>query len=68
MLSTLQRIEVISNAMELRGFGKKEKRTWIMARPFAARDYGALAFALAALGISIAFMVINGGRYFNPFV
>lgn len=68
VLSTLQRIEVISNAMELRGFGKKEKRTWIMAKPFAARDYAALLFALAALGISIGFMFLNGGRYFNPFL
>lgn len=68
VLSTLQRIEVISNAMELRGFGKKEKRTWIMAKPFAARDYAALAFALAALGISFGLMFLNGGRYFNPFV
>lgn len=34
VLSSLQRIEVISNAMELRGFGKNKKRTWIVERPF----------------------------------
>ncbi|MBO5292494.1 MAG: energy-coupling factor transporter transmembrane protein EcfT [Lachnospiraceae bacterium] len=68
VLSSLQRIEVISNAMELRGFGKQKKRTWIMEKPFVARDYAAVAFAVLALGISVGFMIHNGGRYFNPFV
>lgn len=68
VLSTLQRIEVISNAMELRGFGKNPKRSWIMAKPFLARDYIAIAIAVVAFGISIFFMFVNGGRYFNPFI
>lgn len=68
VLSSLQRIEVISNAMELRGFGKKKKRTWIMAKPFRKADYLSLAFATAVLCISIGFMWKNGGRYLNPFV
>ena len=28
ILSSMERIETISNAMELRGFGKEKKRTW----------------------------------------
>ncbi|MGN1179991.1 MAG: energy-coupling factor transporter transmembrane component T family protein [Suilimivivens sp.] len=68
VLSSLQRIEVISNAMELRGFGKKKKRTWIVERPFKKEDYIAILTAVLMLAISAGFMVINEGRYFNPFV
>ncbi len=68
VLSSLQRIEVISNAMELRGFGKNKKRTWIIERPFRKEDYAALLIAVFMLAVSALFMVINGGRYFNPFI
>ena len=68
VLSSLQRIEVISNAMELRGFGKKKKRTWIVERPFKKCDYVVILVAVLMLAVSAGFMVINGGRYFNPFV
>lgn len=68
VLSSLQRIEVISNAMELRGFGKNKKRTWIMERPLKKGDYIALLTAVLMLAVSVLFMVLNGGRYFNPFV
>lgn len=34
ILSGMDRIKAISNAMELRGFGKNKKRTWYMARRF----------------------------------
>lgn len=68
VLSSLQRIEVISNAMELRGFGKNKKRTWIVERPFKKCDYVVILVAVLMLAVSAGFMVINGGRYFNPFV
>lgn len=68
VLSSLQRIEVISNAMELRGFGKNKKRTWIVERPFKKGDYIALLIAIVMLAVSAWFMVLNGGRYYNPFV
>lgn len=68
VLSSLQRIEVISNAMELRGFGKNKKRTWIVERPFRRADFAAILVAVIMLAVSIGFMVHNGGRYFNPFV
>ena len=32
IFSTLDRIELISNAMDLRGFGKKKNRTWYVAK------------------------------------
>lgn len=39
ILSSLARIDTISNAMELRGFGKKKKRTWYVQRPFTRNDW-----------------------------
>lgn len=49
ILTSLNRIDTISNAMELRGFGKNGKRTWYTQRPFAKRDFAALAFGAALL-------------------
>ena len=68
VLSSIQRIETISNAMELRGFGKHKKRTWIMERTMVKRDYVGIIFGIVIMIISITMMFVNGGRYYNPFV
>lgn len=68
VLSSLDRIEVISNAMELRGFGKNKKRTWIVERPFKMGDYIAILFAVVMMAVSLGCMIVNGGRFFNPFI
>ena len=68
IISSMDRIEVISNAMELRGFGKGRKRSWYSARPFKVSDYAAIAFAIFLLAISISLSFVNKGRYFNPFI
>ena len=68
VLSSIQRIETISNAMELRGFGKHKKRTWIMERSMVKRDYVGIIFGIIIMIISITMMFVNGGRYYNPFV
>lgn len=67
VLSSLHRIDTISNAMELRGFGKKKKRTWIVQRSFEKRDYVVIVLACIILGISLG-VTIFVGRYFNPFI
>lgn len=67
IFSSLDRIEVISNAMELRGFGKKKKRTWYSARPFAKRDYIALILVGAFFILSLIITFYDGNRFYNPF-
>lgn len=67
ILSSLERIDLISNAMELRGFGKHDKRTWYTRRPFARRDFIALAVGVVLLLISLT-VTIRFGRFYNPFV
>ena len=68
IISSMDRIEVIANAMELRGFGKLKKRSWYSERPFRAPDYTAIIFVCLLMAISLTLNFINGGRYFNPFI
>ncbi|MEA4911381.1 MAG: energy-coupling factor transporter transmembrane component T [Oscillospiraceae bacterium] len=69
ILSSMDRIEIVSNAMELRGFGKNKKRTWYRARPFRTADWVSMAACAALLLLSVALtLFVNSGRYYNPFV
>jgi len=69
IFSTLERIEVVTNAMDLRGFGKEKRRTWYCVQKLRAADYYALAVSIAVTLIvaGVAYF-INHGRYFNPFI
>lgn len=68
ILSSMERIETISNAMELRGFGKNTKRTWYSGRKFSSMDILCMVIcALLMLG-SLLITFLNGSRYFNPFI
>ena len=69
IFSTMDRIDVISNAMDLRGFGKHKKRTWYAKKPMAKIDFiciGVCCFILVAVLLISAF--INHGRFWNPFI
>ena len=68
IISSMNRIEVIANAMELRGFGKGKKRTWYSAKPFRFADGFSVFCCVLMLVAAIVLGIINGGRYFNPFV
>jgi energy-coupling factor transport system permease protein len=69
ILSTLDRIEGISNAMDLRGFGKKKTRTWYSRGTFGRLDWTAIALSAAIFTASIMISVfVNHSRFFNPFV
>jgi energy-coupling factor transport system permease protein len=67
VFSSLDRIDVISHAMELRSFGKHKRRTWYAQRPLARADILVLIFAvlLFALGMWVTFQ--DGNRFYNPF-
>ena len=67
VLSSMDRIESISNAMELRGFGKKDKRSWYAARPFTKWDKLSMGVCLGIMVLSFLLTILNGGRFFNPF-
>ena len=69
ILSTLDRIDSISNAMDLRSFGKHKKRTWYVAQPLKKSDYAAILTGLLILAGSllVTFLVNGGSRFWNPF-
>ena len=68
ILSSLDRIETISNAMELRGFGKHTRRTWYSGRKFSRMDIVSIAVCTGLMVLSLLITFLNGSRYFNPFL
>ena len=67
ILSSMDRIETISNAMELRGFGKNQKRTWYMSRKFTKSDIAFMAGSILLMVISLVITTL-WGRFYNPFI
>ena len=68
IVMSMDRIDVISNAMELRGFGKGKKRTWYMARPFTKFDILSIVFCAIIFALAIASNVIRGTRFWSPWM
>lgn len=68
VLSSLNRIETVSNAMELRGFGRNRKRTWYVKRKMQKADWIALGIAAVILTLDLVITFWDGSRYYNPFI
>ncbi len=68
IFSSLERIETISAAMELRAFGQNKKRTWYSGKPFKGRDYLAMSIMVIIVIFIFILMKANGGRFYNPFI
>lgn len=67
IFSSLDRIETISTAMELRRFGQKKKRTWYVDQPFKSKDYLLMLSSVLLFALSLLLFRVNGGRFYNPF-
>lgn len=68
IFSSLDRIETISCAMELRAFGNNKKRTWYKERKFKKNDFLMIAVGIILFAISLSLNLHRGSRYFNPFI
>lgn len=68
IFSSLERIDKISLAMELRAFGNNKKRTWYNSGKFGKIDYIFIVILLIIVAISIAMVKVNGSRFYNPFI
>ena len=66
VFSSLNQIDTVSTAMELRRFGRGKKRTWYNAQAYVVKDLLTIAFAVILLLIVIALFWVNQGRFFNP--
>lgn len=67
IFSSLDRIETISQAMELRSFGKHNKRTWYSARPITKIDWIVLVVSVILFTLAMVVTFYDGSRFYNPF-
>ncbi|KRM86787.1 energy-coupling factor transporter transmembrane component T family protein [Lacticaseibacillus thailandensis] len=67
VFASLDRIDTVSRAMELRRFGRYRKRTWYMGRDFHASDWLTLLATVLIIILGIALFKVNDGRFWNPF-
>lgn len=69
IFSSLDRIELISNAMDLRGFGKGKTRSWYTYKKLTRADYFAIILSGLIFAGSLAVSAfINHSRFYNPFI
>jgi energy-coupling factor transport system permease protein len=69
IFSTLDRIELTSNAMDLRGFAKGRTRTWYNRKKMTPNDFAAIIIsALIFISTVLISVFINKSRYYNPFI
>ena len=69
IFSSLDRVELISNAMDLRGFAKSKTRTWYTSKKFTRADYTALVIsALVFISTIFISVFVNHSRFYNPFI
>ncbi|NMA21952.1 MAG: energy-coupling factor transporter transmembrane protein EcfT, partial [Spirochaetales bacterium] len=67
VLSSIDRIEVITNAMVLRGFGRLERRTWYRAQRLTLLDWVVMALFGALLGFSLFSRFVKNVMFWYPF-
>jgi len=68
IFSSIDKIDVISNAMLLRGFGKRNRRTWYQARKMKTSDMVAILITGIFVIVSLILIKMNNGRFYNIFV
>lgn len=67
VFSSMERIDVVSNAMQLRGFGKHKKRTWYSGKKLKKNDYLVLLFTVLFCAVALFITFYDGNRFYNPF-
>lgn len=68
VLTSLNRIDDISNSMQLRSFGKNKKRTWYMQKKMTTSDYAVIAFCIVLFVVGLIITNQGGSNIYNPFV
>lgn len=67
LISSLNRIEVVSNAMELRGFGRHKTRSWYGREKFTQKDLMWFVFALGLIPVGIYLKHKGMNLFWYPF-
>ncbi|MDD6486869.1 MAG: energy-coupling factor transporter transmembrane component T [Spirochaetales bacterium] len=67
IFTSMERIDSISSAMELRGFGKNKKRTWYSGKKLTKADILIIAGITAISAAALFITYRDGSRFYNPF-
>lgn len=67
VLTSLNRIDVISNSMQLRSFGKYKKRTWYTKKKMDKADWCVIAFCIVLFVVGMIITYQGGSNIWNPF-
>ena len=67
VLSSLGRVEVVTNAMTLRGFGRGKRRTWYNASKLKGPDFAVIGIILVFLVVSFVSRFCFKRMFFYPF-
>lgn len=67
MKSSIEKIDTISNAMDLRSFGHSKKRTWYRYTKFQKVDYIALAVLAILFVLFLIFFAFDPRVFYYPF-
>ncbi|HDX9610177.1 TPA: energy-coupling factor transporter transmembrane protein EcfT [Bacillus toyonensis] len=67
IIHSLERIDTVSNAMDLRGFGKKDKRTWFYTSKAASGDFIALFTGVFILIVAVYLKLNVFQNFWYPF-
>ncbi|MBR4470413.1 MAG: energy-coupling factor transporter transmembrane protein EcfT [Erysipelotrichaceae bacterium] len=68
VLTSLNRIDDISNSMQLRSFGKHKKRTWFMKKKMTIADYCVITFCILLFVVGLYITNQGGNNLYNPFI
>lgn len=67
ILSAIDKIDIITNAMVLRGFGRAGKRTWYRTSRLCARDWILIVLMIALIAFTVWSRYGNGVMFWYPF-
>ena len=67
IFSSLERINTVATAMELRRFGKLKKRTWYRHQALTKTDWLVILLGIFLLALAVSLIYLNAGRFYNPF-
>ncbi len=67
IFTSMERIDSVSCAMELRGFGKNKKRTWYSSKKLKASDWLIIFLTIIFTAAALFFTYYDGTRFYNPF-
>jgi len=68
LFNSLERIDVVSTAMILRGFGKNRRRTWYSYKPFTFADIAVITVSVLLTALCLWITFKDGDRFYNPFI